>query len=183
MNLFRKPGPGVRAAAAGAAAVSLLLVGGCGNDTAGPETGADVQDVQEAPGVAEPAEPGVADPGAFDTEFSDVDAYVGKSVTVSADVNDVVSPTAFTIAGTENAVADELLILHKEGAPNVTEDSAVAVTGTVREGFSIADAERYVGTDLDDNLFTDWVGEHYIEATSIDLTVSEPGEATTAPGQ
>ncbi len=183
MTTIRKRSRGLRSAAVGVAAASTLLLGACGNDTAGPETGADVQDVQEDPGVADPGagEPGVA-PGAFDNDFSDVDRYVGQQVTVSADVNDIVSPTAFTIAGTENTAVDELLVLHRAGAPNVTEDSAVAVTGTVREGFSIANAEAFAGTDLDDNLFTNWTGEHYIEASKIDLTVSEPGETTTEPG-
>jgi hypothetical protein len=184
MTRLRKRSRTLRAAAVGVAAASTLLLGACGNDTAGPETGADVGDVQQEPGVADPGveEPGAGvDPGAFDADFSDVNSYVGKQVTVSADVNDVISPTAFTIAGTENTAVDELLVLHRAGAPNVTEDSAVTVTGTVRQGFSIADAEAFVGTDLNDNLFTDWNGEHYIEASKIDLTVPEPGETAPTP--
>ncbi len=194
MTRLRERSRTLRAAAVGVAAASTLLLGACGNDTAGPETGADVGDVQQEPGAADPgaadpgaAEPGAAepgagvDPGAFDTDFSDVNSYVGKQVTVSADVNEILSPTAFTIAGTENTPVDELLVLHPAEAPDVTEDSAVAVTGTVRQGFSIADAEAFVGTDLDDNLFTDWTGEHYIEASKIDLTVPEPGETPPTP--
>ena len=125
------------------------------------------------PPVAPPA-PGTL--GAFDTGYSDVQNYVGQQVTVSADVNDVISPTAFTIAGTENTTVDELLVLHAQGGPTVTPDSAVQVTGPVRQGFSIPQAEQFVGVDLDDGLFTDWEGQNYIEASSVDTTVTEPTE-------
>ncbi len=48
---------------------------------------------------------------------------------VSADVNDVISPTTSNIAGTENTAADELLVLRN--AQVIIVDSANSATATV----------------------------------------------------
>jgi hypothetical protein len=174
MHPNRQHGPVLRSAVVGLAAASTLVLSACG-DTEGPETGASVEEVQQDPG-------GAVEPGVFDNDYSDAGSYVGQEVTVSAEVNDVVSPTAFTIAGTAGTTVDELLVLQAAGGPEITEDSVVQVTGTVREGFDVVEAEGFVGTDLDDGLFTDWTGENYIEASSVDLTVPEEGTAPTTTG-
>ncbi|QNG55280.1 hypothetical protein H6H00_01205 [Pseudonocardia petroleophila] len=143
------------------AATSALLLTACG-DTAGSEAGADVADIQQ--------EPVVDDAGVFDTpDYADPMSFVGQTVTVSAEVNDLISTQAFTIAGTLQTGADELLIVGAEPAAAITEDSAVEVTGTVMERFDVPGAEAFAGTDLDDGLFTDYDGEPYIQAETIEL--------------
>ncbi len=73
--------------------------------------------------------PGNGELGGFDTDYSDVNSCVGQQVMVSADVNDVISPTTSNIAGTENTAADELLVLRN--AQVIIVDSANSATATV----------------------------------------------------
>lgn len=157
-----------RRRAAGAVLAAGLGVGvlaGCGNDTAGPEAGASVQDVQQEQEPAQAAE-------------SDVMSFVGMTVTVSADVNEIINERAFTIAGTENTGVESLLVIAAQPGVTVNEDSAVAVTGEVRKAFDIAAVESEFGFDYDDALFDAYDGEPYIVAEKIDPTVAEPAEAT-----
>lgn len=160
MLTTRNRGRAGRAALVGIAATSALLLTACG-DTAGSEAGADVADIQQEPDV---------DAGVFDTpDFADPMSFVGQTVTVSAEVNDVISTQAFTIAGTLQTSADELLILAADPGVAITEESAVEVTGTVMERFDVLGAEEFVAGDLDDGLFADWNGEPYIQADTVEL--------------
>lgn len=160
MFTTRNRGLARRLALVGVAAASTLLLGACG-DTAGSEAGVDVADVQQEPD---------ADAGVFDTpDYADPASFVGQTVTVSAEVNDLISTQAFTIAGTLQTSADELLIVSAAGGPAITEDSAVEVTGTVMERFDVVGAEEFVGGDLDEGLFGDYNGEPYIQAETIEL--------------
>lgn len=114
---------------------------------------------------------------ALDQVYNDFDNYVGTTVTVSAEVGQVLSTTAFTLTGPMN----ELLIVSATGpgdSPVVEPSAPVQVTGTVREGFDIAAYEEEFGVDLDDSLFQEWTGEDYIAADS----VSEPQTATEESG-
>lgn len=167
-----------------AATLSILPVTALGitacNGTAGSEEGADVEDVVEGEevinesAVAEEAD-AAAEPydGAYDATFYDeVNTYVGEEVTLSADVNEVIDATSFTIAGTDDTTVDALLVVHPEDAPDVTNDLTISVTGTVMEVFDLATVEEEMGVDLDDALYEDWDGEPYLEATSIDTSVA-----------
>ncbi|ELS50861.1 hypothetical protein [Streptomyces viridochromogenes] len=137
--------------------LGATLVTGCGDDdTAGPERGADVEEVQE------------------DELLGDVDRWLGEKVTVSADVNEVINRNAFTIAGTPGSDADELLIVSADTA-DLNEGQTVQVTGTVRERFDVVGVADDLGVDWNDDLFTDWDDKHYIVASSVDTTVNEQG--------
>lgn len=164
-----------------AAGIGTGVLVGCGG-TAGPETGASVDEIQEE---AEAVDPGVGmepDVGADAGTADDVNRYVGQQVTVSAEVNEIVSPSAFTIAGTAGSGgADELLIVANQPGTLVEEESVVAVTGTVREGFDIAAVEAEYGFDDDDALYSTFAGQLYIVADSIDPTVAEPGGTVIEP--
>lgn len=167
-----------------AAALSILPitafgVTGC-DGTSGSEQGADVEDVVEEDeaineeAVAEEADP-AAEPydGAYDATFYDeMNTYVGDEVTLSADVNEVIDATSFTIAGTDDTTVEALLIVHPEDAPEVSPELTVSVTGTVMEAFDLAAVEEEMGVDLDDALYEDWDGEPYVEANSIDTSVA-----------
>lgn len=149
----------------GAAGLGIAVLAGCGNDTAGPETGTSVGEIQEDQVPAEAAE-------------SPTMSFAGMTVTVSADVSEIVSERAFTIAGTENTGTQPLLVVSSTGAPQVNEDSAVAVTGTVRKAFDLPAVESELGIDLDDGLYDAYDRQPYIVATQIDPTVAEPSEST-----
>lgn len=166
-----------RAAALGAVPVLALGLVGCSNDTAGPESGADVEDVQELdededPGTVEEEVTDVYD-GLYDANFYDnYDEYEGEEVTVSAKVNEVLSPEVFTIAGTEDTTVDALPILHTDPLDDLAADVDVQVTGIAEVAFDIAAIEEDKGIDLDDELFEEWDGQPYIDASTVDTTVS-----------
>jgi hypothetical protein len=143
-------------AATGALALALLALSGC-NSTAGPETGADVEDVQQdvIEGTVDEAE----------------DAEEGERVTVSANVNDVISPLSFTIAGTDETTVDALLVIHDGKISGVEPGLAVQVTGIVHRDFDVAAAEKETGLDLDGALHEQWQGETYIVASQVDTNV------------
>ncbi|WP_150309057.1 hypothetical protein [Planctomonas psychrotolerans] len=174
-----------RAAVLGAAPVLALGLTGC--NTAGAEDSADVEDVQELDEeepVEEPTDEAVdADESGNGSEFEydgvydqafydDFDAvYLGGIVSVTAVVNDVVSPEAFTLAAADDTSVTELLVLHDGSATNVEPDADVRVTGTAEENFIITDAEESMGVDLDDDAFSEWEGMPYIDANTIDGSV------------
>lgn len=154
------------------AAVGLV---GC-NSTSGTEEGADVEDVveEEAPAEEAPAEDMAAGPydGVYDQTFYDeMDSYVGEEVILSADVNEIISPTSFTIAGTDDTTVEALLVVSAEEMSEVTPGLTVEVTGIVQEAFDLPTVEEELGIDLDDAAFEDWDGEPYVEATAIDTSV------------
>jgi hypothetical protein len=150
-------------------------------DTAGPEEGADVEDVVEDDGAVEetPTGEGVVGPydGVYDrTFYDDYDSYMGEEVTVSAQVNEIITPMSFTIAGTDDTTVEALLIIHQGEVTELADDLTVAVTGTVKEAFDLPTVEEEMGIDLDDNALADWDQARYIEATSIDTSVDADAE-------
>lgn len=157
-----------------ATGLGLGVLTGCGNDSAGPESGASVQDIQEEPGAEQPLgeQSGTNAPAATEIGVDEARSYVGQTVTVSADVAEIINPQAFTLAGTDQP----LLVITNQPNQVVAPDSAVAVTGTVRQAFDIAQVESEFGFNADDALFGEFDGQPYIVANNIDPTVAEPTE-------
>lgn len=150
----------LRAGVTTVAVASALVLGGCGGDTVGPETGADVEDLQTDP-----------DPGAFD-DFAEVGTFVGETVTVSAKVSEVLGPNAFTIA---DQSGETVLVVYDGTPQNLTVESAVKVTGLVAETFAVGEAEQFAGAEFEDELFTEFNTDPYIQASSITVTPSLQG--------
>ena len=135
------------------------------------------------PVFTEDDEVGVA--GATIDEITDSPGqFLGRTVTVSGEVDAVLGPRAFTIGGDDFIGEDELLVVGANNLPQLigrselpgraagellAEDDVVQVTGPVRR-FDLAAFEREIGFDLDDNLFRDWAGRPAIVASSLELT-------------
>ncbi|PPK92920.1 hypothetical protein CLV92_11296 [Kineococcus xinjiangensis] len=182
-------------AAAGVLVASTLGLSACG-DTAGPERGTTVEDVQENVAedieVGEETEAGLGEgevsgdigvddsnavvgtyEGAYDPEFyNDIKSFYDKPVTVSAEVSEVISPTAFVIAGTAGTTVDPLLIVSATEVAGVEEGQVVEVTGTVHETFDLPQVEESMGIDLGDDIGEEWGEKPYIAATSVDTEVA-----------
>lgn len=165
-----------RAAVAALAALSAVGLSACGGDTAGTEAGADVEDVTaEEPAEEEPLEDGPYE-GVYDTAFYDgVDGYVGEEVVLSADVNEVITPESFTIAGTDDTSVEALLVVGATGDTQLAPETTVEVTGTVMESFVLTDVEDELGVDLDDALFTEWEQEPYVVAEDVEVLENAEG--------
>lgn len=144
-----------------AAALPLSLAA-CGNDddTAGQESGTAVEDITEE-----------------DQYFAD-DQYVGEQVTVSAEVEEVLSPQSFRLDGGDWG-DESLLVVSAPRAKDLQDDDVVQVTGTVRE-FTYDDYANEYGLD-DPGIYDEYDEEEFIEASKVDVTVDSttPGTPTT----
>jgi hypothetical protein len=170
-----------RAAVVAVAALSAVGLSACGGDTAGTEAGADVEDVveeepaEEEPAEEEPLEDGPYE-GVYDTAFYDgVDTYVGEEVVLSADVNEVITPESFTIAGTDDTSVEALLVVGATGDTELAPETTVGVTGTVQEAFVVTEVEEELGVDLDDALFAEWEQEPYVVADDVEVLENAEG--------
>jgi hypothetical protein len=170
----------VRLGLPGALVFTALSLVGCG--TSGPESGVDVEDVQEAaddplgaeaPRSASPSVPGGPYEGLYDQKFVDeLDSLEGRTVTVSADVNEVVAPEAFTIAGTEDTAVEPLLVIYDGDLADLEPGEPVRVKGVVHTVLDLPYVEDDLGADLDDPLYAAWDQEPYIMAVNVDMTPS-----------
>jgi hypothetical protein len=107
---------------------------------------------------------------------SDLTNYDGKTVTVVAEVEEVLGPRAFTLdedGPLDGGVDDDLLVLSpKSGSlgdiDNQWLDNKVRVTGVVRR-FVTVDVEREVGWDLDPRIEAEYEGKRpVLIATSVE---------------
>ncbi|NJC21613.1 hypothetical protein BJ994_000689 [Arthrobacter pigmenti] len=152
-------------ALAGIIPLATLSLVGC-NSTSGTEEGADVEDVVDEDEEVAPYN------GALDSEFYDAySSYIGEEVTVSADVNEIVSDTSFTIAGTDDTTVEALLVVTEGEMTEVEPGLTVSVTGTVMESFDLPTVEEETGLDLEDDAYADYDGENYIVASEVDTSV------------
>lgn len=164
-----------------AAVLSILPISALGmtacDGTSGSEEGADVEDVVQDEAPIEEDPDAAADPyeGLYDQTFYDsVNQFLGSEVTLSADLNEIIDPVSFTIAGTDDTTVEALLVVHPGGEldPDISPGSIMKVTGTVMEAFNVETVEERLGVDLDDALYEDWEGETYVNATSIEAADS-----------
>lgn len=148
-----------KATAVLAAAVLPLSLTACGDDdeTAGPESGTDVEDITE------------------DQYFTD-DQFVGEEVTVSAEVEEVLNEQSFVLDGGDWG-DESLLVVSADKAQSLQEDDVVQVTGTVREFVYDDYADEY-GLVADPGVYDDYDEEEFLEATAVDTTPESPAQTS-----
>ncbi len=108
------------------------------------------------------------------------DAYIGKTVTVSGDVEEIHGPKAFNMDS--GVSVGELLVVGREPFPNLADadnrmyviNDVATVTGVVKK-FVMADVEKEVGWDLDPNIFSEFEGKTVLVANSVGF---KPGKGT-----
>lgn len=94
--------------------------------------------------------------------LADLRPYLGRQVTVTAEVAGLVSPQAFTIVGREGSAAEPLLVVY-ESPDAISEDLPVTVTGTV----GIFQAQSSLVGGADPARLTQYDGKAYIDATRL----------------
>jgi len=112
-------------------------------------------------------------------------AYVGKTVTVSGDVEEIWNPRAFNMDS--GLSVGELLVVGREPFPQVGDannrayviSDAATVTGVVRM-FVKADIEREIGWDLDSRLEAEFNAKPVLIAQSVNFKPNANRAATTA---
>lgn len=103
---------------------------------------------------------------------------IGKTVTVSGEVEEVISPQAFIIEGDRFFNNPELLVLNLNDSPLVN-DSNIQVTGTVRQ-FLKSEIDREFSVNLAQELAAKFTHKPVFVATAIALTLA-PGEVAEEP--
>lgn len=83
-------------------------------------------------------------------------------------VEQVISPSAFTIGDPNDSSVEELLIVNKSGTGEITPGVPVKVTGIVYRGFNVAEVKQETGIELDEALHRQWQGDSYIVASQVD---------------
>ena len=178
-------------------AATLALAGvlaGCSDDSAGPDTGADVEDVVEEEAVEQESlenEPLEEDVAAEEEPVGgglaeEADTLVGQQVTVSATVVEVVSENAIRIG---EGTSESLLVLSASGALSemgledaetaAENEAVVQVTGTVRQFDPVTFEEEY-GIGYTDPLYEAYEGENVIVADSVTTLA---GESVSVAGE
>jgi hypothetical protein len=123
--------------------------------------------VRPAPPTSKPGDK--EDPGSTDGPERGVDinaivhdppAYLGRTVTVSGEVETKLSDQALLLSD------DKLLVVMADFPPDVMEEATAFVTGTVHS-FNLVDVERALGIDLDDRALAEREGQPVILAESI----------------
>ena len=132
----------------------LALTGtvACGDDSAGPDQGADVEEITD------------------NDYFSKADQFVGDTVTVSAAVTDVLTPQSFQLAGDE--WGDESLLVTSAEQANVQEGTVVRVTGQVAEPFVYGKYANDYGLG-DAALYDPYDGEKFLIAENVTTDVPQ----------
>ncbi|MCF6525226.1 hypothetical protein [Streptomyces sp. JJ36] len=139
---------GALVCAAGLLAATTALAG-CGDDTSGAETGWDVNEVQRA------------------FEEGEAQSVTGETVTLSADVDEVLSPSAFVLGG-----ADKPFLVVEKDLPPPDEGDGVRVTGTVHE-FEFAQVQERLDAQLSRPLYERFEGMPYLMAEKIEEDIEE----------
>jgi len=113
-----------------------------------------------------------------------VEDYIGETVTVREEVNEVVGQYAFSLEGGELFGGEAILVINdsQRGLELVEgDDTHVQVTGEVRE-FIQADFETEYGFELESTLFGEYEQQPVIIAQSLALS-PDPQEITENPEQ
>lgn len=105
----------------------------------------------------------------IDRILDDPRAYIGRTVTVRGEVDDLVGPRAFMLEDGDLFFDDELLVVSAGRLPRLVEgEGEVRVTGQVRR-FNRAEVEDELGIRLDERPFADYEGRPVIVARSVEL--------------
>lgn len=164
-----------------------LLLGACGDDSAGPDAGVttgDLEEVERRVGVLEDRV-GALEENEGAGVGEDPPELVGQTVTVSGEVTRTVDTRGFVLSG-ENGenfeqfgpeIGEGILVVSASD-PGVTEGDVVQVVGTVQQ-FMMSDFEDELGIDLDDDLYGEFEGQIALMADSIDTTPTDDSRSGT----
>lgn len=99
------------------------------------------------------------------------DQYIGKTVTITEEIDQVISPTLFSVdedAPLQGGIDNDLLVIGGQNDQQLGRDQLVTIVGTVQQ-FDQAAIEQAAGSQLDANFVQDWTGRIVIMADSIEV--------------
>jgi hypothetical protein len=164
--------PTTRRVAAVATLVLLALpVSACSQDEGAVDTDDAVETTDDDPTEPEAG----ADPESlsFDEVSDDLAGRAGEEVTVTAQVDDVVTDQVFTITSLDGTTLEPIVVVGAETSEVIEADTPIRVTGVVADTFVLTDVEETVGIQLDDEILGNFENRPYLEATHIETDVSD----------
>ncbi len=127
------------------------------DESAGPERGVTVEDVAES--------------DAFEDDGF-ADDFLGRQVTVSGNVSEIVSSDAIRLGG-DDFGGDGILIIGVTTA-NISEGQDVRITGTVREFDPIALQREFGSAAFNDHRYGPWKDENVLVASTTSRLSNQP---------
>lgn len=112
--------------------------------------------------------------GPYTAEFrSSLADYIGETVTVTADVQEVISPASFVIEGAEKGDAEPMLVVaRQDDVVEINKGVSVEVTGVVHRVSDLQSVEREMGIVIEQSeLENRNPGSFFIEGAQIDTVV------------
>jgi hypothetical protein len=92
--------------------------------------------------------------------------FIGRTVTLSGQVDQVMNPKAFTLKSGSNHGRDLLIVAKESPTPAVTKGETVQVTGTVQR-FQRTEFQQETKAGLSNAAFTDFTGRPAILASKV----------------
>lgn len=160
--------PITHVAVTGAAVVLLTLSGCATEDESDGELAVGEMEVPDIRGEDDFTDPYT---GEYDEAFlEDVNVYAGNEVTLRAQVDDVYSPSAFTIVGPEGVSVEPILVVATEDVETegLEEGLPVTVAATPAKQFDLAEVESELGVDLEDGQYEEWEDRPFLMATIVE---------------
>lgn len=182
-----------RFAIAGLLAVAGFGLTGCG----GEDAGTDVEDITEGDvaespptaegtdGTTEPLPPVTPYRGPYNEQFyGERHVYEGQEVTLTGEVEGVLSDQAFEISDPDEDGLEPLLVIHNLDQPPALEDGQVVeVVGTVQASFDPATAGEDMGIELDAGMLGEHQDDAWIQATEVSTDVATEGNMDEDMGE
>lgn len=149
-----------------AAALSAAALGLSACGTAADEPGTDVEGAQEQPAAQQPGPYA----GPYDEAFAeDVAAHADEEVVLTAEVDTIVSPVAFTITSADDPGVAPLLVVNFDAdAAGPEEGEVVEVTGRLHEAYNVPTVEEDIGRAPAEDLLAHYDGQPFVHATNVE---------------
>ena len=129
------------------------------------EIGSQAADIRAADNLADPYD------GPYSRAFhTDVQAYVGRDVTLEAAVERILSPIAFTVTGPGGEEVEPILVISRHELPDLQPGQEVVIAAVPNEGFELSTLEEELDVELPDEPYEEWEGEPYLRGDAVDTS-------------
>ena len=130
---------------------------------------ADTNDVAEAADGEATASDAGTDPDnlTFEDISDDLESRVGEKITVTAMVEDVITPGVFTINAIDGNTLEPIAVVDARPGEDLEAGSEVVVTGTVHDSFIPNEVENLLDVQLEDELLSGYETRPYLRATEV----------------
>lgn len=154
---------GRRTAAALVVAATAVALPACSEDDPEPSAGDEVPDVRGPDDLDDVFN------GPYSADLrEDLEGYDGQEITVEGTVDQVLSPSAFTLGPPDGGEVESVLVLVEEGASAPEAGDDVVVAATAQDEFSSDDVGAELDLPEDDGAFDEWEGDAYLRATLVE---------------